>query len=66
MYDLCLGALLVFSAMALIFFGPELGKVVGRKFLHSRHRIRRARLASRRMMRLRPRRYQAQDSFAHS
>ena len=66
MSDLYLGVLLVTGAMTLIFFGPELGKSMSRKFIRSRRHIRRARLASRRSMKIRARRFQGTGSFAHS
>ena len=65
MSDLYLGVLLVISAMTLIFFGPELWKTVSRKFLRSRRRIRRSRLAFKKGSRVRTRKISIVGSFAH-
>lgn len=66
MSDLYVGVLLVIGAMTLIFFGPELGKAMSRKFLRSRKRISRSRLAFRKGSRVRTRKISVIDSFAHS
>jgi len=65
MSDLYLGVLLVISVMTLIFFGPELGKSMSRKFIRSRRRIRRSRVALRKGQRVRTRKITLVGNFAH-
>lgn len=65
MSDLYLGVLLVISAMTLIFFGPELGKTMSRKFLRSRRRIRRSRIAFKKAQRVSTRKVSLVGHFAH-
>jgi hypothetical protein len=65
MSDLYLGVLLVIGAMTLIFFGPELGKSMGRKVLRSRHRLRRSRVAFKKGQRVRTRKVSLVGTFAH-
>jgi Sec-independent protein translocase protein TatA len=66
MSDLYAGMLLVVSVMGLIFFGPELGKTMGRKFIRSRRRIRRSRIALKKGQRVRTRRISLVGHLAHS
>jgi hypothetical protein len=65
MSDLYLGVLLVISVMTLIFFGPELGKSMSRKFIRSRRKIRRSRVALRKGQRVRTRKINLVGNFAH-
>ena len=65
MSDLYLGVLLVIGAMTLIFFGPELGKALSRKYLRSRRRIRRSRIAFKKGQRVRTRKVNRVGNFAH-
>lgn len=66
MSDLYLGVLLVIGAMALIFFGPELGRLAGRKVLRSRRRMRHSQRTYRRSLRVRARKTIVIGNFAHS
>jgi hypothetical protein len=65
MSDLYLGVLLVIGAMTLIFFGPELGKTMSRKFLRSRRRLRKSRIAFKKGQRVRTRKVSLVGNFAH-
>lgn len=66
MSDLYLGVLLVIAVMALIFFGPELGKSMSRKFFRSRRRAAaHTRVAIRRGIRVRSRKVSLEGDFAH-
>lgn len=65
MSDLYLGVLLVITAMTLIFFGPELGKAMNRKYRHSRHRMRKSRVTLRRGLKVRTRKVSLMGHFAH-
>jgi hypothetical protein len=66
MSDLCSGVILVVSIMTLIFFGPELGKSMRRRFLPARKRFRRSRTTLKKGLRIRTRRINLFDHFAHS
>jgi hypothetical protein len=66
MSDLYLGVLLVIGVMTLIFFGPELGKMVSRKYRRSRRRIHRSRIALKKGQRVRTRKVSLVGHFAHS
>jgi hypothetical protein len=65
MSDLYLGVLLVIGAMTLIFFGPELGKTVGRKYQRSRHRFPKSRHALRKGQKVRTRKVSLMGHLAH-
>ena len=65
MSDLYLGVLLVISVMTLIFFGPELGKIMSKKYLRSRRGIRRSRIAFKKGQRVRTRKVSLMGNFAH-
>lgn len=65
MSDLYLGVLLVIGTMALIFFGPELGRMASRKVLRSRRKLRRSRRIDSRNLRVRTRKTIVIGNFAH-
>lgn len=65
MSDLYLGVLLVIAVMALIFFGPELGKSMSRKLFRTRRRAAHTRVAIRRGIRVRSRKVSLEGDFAH-
>lgn len=65
MSDLYLGMLLVISVMTLIFFGPELGKTMSKRFRRSRRKINRSRVAFKKGMRVRTRKVNLVGNFAH-
>jgi membrane protein DedA with SNARE-associated domain len=65
MSDLHLGVLLVIGAMTLIFFGPELGRNLSRKYVRSRKRLRRSHAILRKHAKLRARRVIILGRFAH-
>jgi hypothetical protein len=65
MSDLYLGVLLVIGVMTLIFFGPELGKTMSRKYRRSKRRIRKSHATFKRGQRIRTRKVSLVGHFAH-
>ena len=65
MSDLYLGVLLVVGVMTLIFFGPELGKRMSRRFIRSGRRTHRSRITIRKGIRVRSRKVSLLGDFAH-
>lgn len=67
MSDLCSGVLLLVSIMTLIFFGPELWKILRKKVLPCRRKhFRRSRSTLRRGLRVRSRKVNLFSNLAHS
>jgi len=65
MSDLYLGVLLVITVMTLIFFGPELGKAMSRKYRRSRYRMARSHVAFRKGQKVRTRKVSLLGHFVH-